>query len=190
MALGLAGLAYLSLPQGFEAVLKLVSRSDLFTHSLPALANLALQLTGMDQVTAQNLTKALALAVLGAWYALQLARTWRAPASVLGHSYAVILFLLLLATPWFQPWYVTWLVALASLYPHPAAPAQAGLFSSTALTSYLVYGFVWLWYARIGNWGKTLGVTLVAVGTTYLVPWAYTVWLWLRRKDGPAAVSS
>ena len=126
---------------------------------------------------------------MGVWYAIQLLRTWRRPANALQTAYEFVLFFLLFATLWFQPWYVTWLVALAALHPRPKAPTQAGIFSFTVITSYVVYGFVWFWAVPTCNWGNTLGITLIAVGTTYLVPWAHAVWLWIRavRPSAPSA---
>lgn len=190
LALGLVGLAYLSLPDPVAALANLSDRSNLFTHSPPAVVNLVLQLGGMERATAQTVAWTAALLALAAWYTLQLARTWRTPTGILRHAYDFILFLLLLTTPWFQPWYVTWLVALAALFPHPAAPTQAGLFSLTVIFSYVVYGFAWFWIPHVANWGRCLGINLIAVATTYLVPWAYTAWLWLRSRGWTARPSA
>ena len=92
-------------------------------------------------------------------------------------------------TPWFQAWYVTWIVALAALYPRPTAPAQAGLFSLTVLISYVVFGFAWFWFLSFANWGNALGINLAAVATTYLVPGGNTAWLWLGQRRGREAVA-
>lgn len=182
LALALVGLAYLSLPDSTAALLNLSGRSHLFTHSLPAIASMVLRLGGLERVAAEDTARAATLLALGTWYAINVARTWRRPANVLRYACGVVLFLLLFATPWFQPWYVTWLVALAALLPVPAAPALAGTFSLTVMFSYVVYGFVWFWAARLANWGHTLGINLIAVGTSYLVPWTYGAWLWLRGR--------
>lgn len=178
----LVALAYLSLPHPLAALTNLSTRSGLFTHSLPAVLYLALQLGGLGPETAGVLVQGLNLGVLGLWYVWQLRRTWRDPAGVLRYTFDLLLFLLLFATPWFQPWYVTWALALAALFPRQQAPLQAGLFSLTALFSYVVYGFVWFWKADLANWGNTLGITLMAVATTYLLPWAYTLRVW--RQEG------
>ncbi len=187
LALALVGLAYLSLPAPLEALTNLSGRSDLFTHSLPAIVELTFRLGGMGRESAQSVARSAALLALGAWYAAQLWKTWRTPSGALQHAYNVVLFLLLFVTPWFQPWYVTWLVALAALRPYNTAPTQAGLFSLTVLGSYVVYGFAWFWFVSFANWGNCLGINLVAVGTTYLLPWSYTAWLWLRARSGSGA---
>jgi hypothetical protein len=179
-ALLVVGAAYLSLPDARESLAHLSRQSDLFTHSLPTVAQLLLRRRGMEVAAAQSIVRRVTLAALAILYAFKLWRTWRHPAAVLSHIYDVILFLLLFATPWFQPWYVTWLVALAALYPHNTAPAQAGIFAASVMTSYIVYGFVWFWIPDIANWSEALGITLLAVLTTYPIPWIQAAWIWSR----------
>lgn len=182
LAGALVALAYLSLPDPLDALTNLSTRSHLFTHSLPAVLFLTLGLAGVNPATAGTVAQTAALGVFAAACILQLARTWIRPAAALRHAFDLMLFLLLFTTPWFQPWYVTWVVALAALFPRPEAPLPAGLFSLTVLFSYVVYGFVWFWIPHQANWGNTLGITLMAVATTYLVPWGYTLWMWGWRK--------
>ena len=182
MSGALVGLAYLSLPDPLDALTNLSTRSGLLTHSLPAVLSLTMQLAGMAEGTAGKIAQTAALGAFAVAFILQLARTWARPAAVLRHAFDLMLFLLLFATPWFQPWYVTWAVALAALFPRPEAPLQAGLLSLTVVFSYVVYGFVWFWIPHQANWGNTLGITLMAVATTYLIPWGYTLSVWGRRK--------
>lgn len=173
-------LAYLSLPDPLAALTNLSSRSGLLTHSLPALLSLTLRLVGLNEMDAGRMAQAAALGAFAAAFVLQLARTGERPGAVIRYAFDLMLFLLLFTTPWFQPWYVTWAVALAALFPRPEAPLQAGLFSLTVVFSYVVYGFVWLWIPHQANWGDTLGITLMAVATTYLIPWGYTLRVWVR----------
>jgi len=182
LSLALVVLGYASLPDGARALLNLSSRSDLFTHSLPTVIYLTLRLGGVEKLTAQQAVRTAALLVLWIWYVIQIARTWRKPDRALQSAYDFLLFWLLFATLWFQPWYVTWLVALAALLPGAGAALQAGLFSLTVFSSYIVYGFLWFWIIPSANWANGLGITLIAVATTYLPPWAYTAWLHLRPK--------
>lgn len=182
----LVALAYLSLPRPLAALTNLATRSDLFTHSLPAVLYLALQVGGLGPESAGVLVQGITLAALGLWMVWQLRRTWENPAGVLRHAFDLVLFLLLFATPWFQPWYVTWAIALAALFPRQPAPLQAGLLSLTVLFSYVIYGFVWFWRADLGNWGNTLGITLMAVAATYTIPWIYTFRVWMRRGRSEA----
>lgn len=180
-ALGLIALAYLSLPDSGAALTNLSGRSGLFTHSLPTIGKLLLQLGGLEGATAETIARTTALAALGIWYLFQIWRTWQNPDGAILHAYNVVLFLLLFATLWFQPWYVTWLVALAALAPTPNARTQAGLFSLSVMGSYVIYGFVWFWIPRFANWANCLGINLLAVGSTFLPPWTYTIWQWVSR---------
>ncbi len=179
---GLVALAYCSLPDPLAALTNLSTRSGLLTHSLPAVLSLTLRLLGVAPGAAATSAQTAAFAAFAVAATLQLLRTWERPEAVLRHAFDLILFLLLFVTPWFQPWYVTWAVALAALFPRPEALTQAGLFSLTVLFSYVVYGFVWFWIPRQANWGNTLGITLMAVAMTYLIPWGYTVWVWCRKR--------
>jgi hypothetical protein len=185
----LVAVLYFSLPNPLGAFFNLSDRSDLFTHSLPAIGVLTLRLLGIEAVAAQTLVRSAALMLLWSWFIVRLWRTWTTPAHTLRHIYDVVLFLLLFVTPWFQAWYVTWIVALAALYPRATAPAQAGLFSMTVLISYVVFGFAWFWFLSFANWGNSLGINLAAVATTYLVPWGYTAWLWLGPRRRRKAVT-
>lgn len=182
----LIALAYFSLPDPLPALTNLATRSGLLTHSLPAVLSLTLRLMGMEEGPAVAFAQTAALVAFFIAALFQLLRTWVRPAMVLRHAFDLILFLLLFVTPWFQPWYVTWAVALAALFPRPEAPTQAGLFSLTVLFSYVVYGFVWFWIPVWANWGHTLGITLMAVATTYLIPWGYTARVWLRGRSRAA----
>ncbi|MCS7178820.1 MAG: hypothetical protein RML46_07765 [Anaerolineae bacterium] len=180
----LVALAYLSLPDPLAALTNLSTRSGLLTHSLPAVLSRSLRLAGMTEKAAGMVAQLAALGAFAIAFFLQLVRTWRRPGAVLRHAFDLMLFLLLFTTPWFQPWYVTWAVALAALLPRPEAPLQAGLFSLTVVFSYVVYGFVWFWIPHQANWGNTLGITLIAVATTYAIPWGYTLRVWWRT--GPS----
>ncbi|MBN1954113.1 MAG: hypothetical protein JW900_03580 [Anaerolineae bacterium] len=177
----ITGLAYLSLPDPLLALSHLSNRAHLFTHSLPKIGVLLLQLAGASAPAAESIVRSAALGLLGAWYTMLLWQTGVHPTRPVRHAYHFVLFLLLFTTLWFQPWYVTWLVALAALFPSPQAPGQASLFSFTAAASYLVYGFLWFWIPPVANWGNNLGIHLIAVTVTYLAPW---IFLATRRDRG------
>jgi len=189
VSVALAAMTYLPLPNYQQALTNFVGRSDLFTHSLPTIFSKSLQLCGLEETTAQELARTTALLTFVTWYLLQLWRTWRQPSTALLRAFDTVLFLLFFATLWFQPWYVTWLVALSALRPRATAPPQAALFSYCVLISYVVYGFVWFWIPRIANWGDTLGINMIAVGTSFLAPWVYALYLWIKSRREPQTLS-
>lgn len=68
--------------------------------------------------------------------------TWRTrdTQSWLDGAYWMLFAYLFLATPWFWPWYVSWLVALAPLTGGRRATAAALSFSGSALIIYILWG--------------------------------------------------
>lgn len=114
------------------------------------------------------------LAFLGIFLLL----TWRTrdTAGWLRASFWILFAYLILATPWFWPWYVTWLVALAPLVGTRLATAAALTFSASVLVIYVM-------------WGNTLPFdraslfpahNIVAFGLPPLI-------LWLQLRRGGAA---
>jgi len=101
--------------------------------------------------------------------------TWRSRdvASWLFANFWILLAYLVLATPWFWPWYVTWIIPLAVLTGGRRATAAALTFSASVLVLYVMWGnqlpFDRGSVAPINNF--------IAFGLPLLV-----LWLQLRRK--------
>ena len=172
--------SYLSLPEGIKGLANLGGRTDLFTHSLPAVIKLGLQLITEERMAALLAGGATALAFGG--YALwQLRNAWQTPQEAVRLAFNVLLFLLLVCISWFQPWYLLWIVPLAAVYPRRDAPFQAGLFALCASWSYVVFGFVWFWIGRFSSWGNGLGIELMATINTFALSWEYALLSGLRR---------
>jgi hypothetical protein len=185
LTLVLVGITYLSLPQGAHALDNLLERADLFAQSLPALVRQLLHpLMGIELASAT--VRAAALLALGGVFALQLGRTWIRPHCAPRYAYNLWLILLLFTTLWFQPWYATWLVPLAALYPPPNCPTsdtavrdiqiQTGLFSLTVTWGYIVGGFVWFWMPAFARWNQGLGLLILSVVTIFGLPWIHFFW--------------
>jgi hypothetical protein len=110
------------------------------------------------------------LAFLGIWVLL----TWRSrdTESWLRGTFWILFGYLVLATPWFWPWYVTWLVAVAPLAGGRRATAATLTFSASVLVMYVMWGNQ-LPFDR----GSVYPLhNLVAFGLPLLV-----LWLQLRR---------
>lgn len=77
-----------------------------------------------------------------AFLVIWLALTWRSRdlASWVRGAFWVLFAYLILATPWFWPWYVTWLVALAPLVGGRRATAATLTFSASVLVMYVTWG--------------------------------------------------
>lgn len=61
------------------------------------------------------------------------------------HLFKVFALFLLLPTLWFQPWYIVWVVALAPL-ADVHAQRMTIVWSAGALSTYLIFNFLWVWY--------------------------------------------
>ena len=104
--------------------------------------------------------------------------TWRSRdlVSWLRGSFWIFFAYLVLATPWFWPWYVTWLVGLAPLVAGRRSTAATLAFSASVLVIYLLWGNQ-LPFDR----GSLLPLhNIVAFGLPLLV-------LWLQLRRGGAA---
>jgi hypothetical protein len=107
---------------------------------------------------------------------------WRMPrdagvvALVRGGFWSVFL-LLVIATWWFWPWYLLWLVPLGALLPAGRPALIAGVFSATAMAMYIPY--FWLLY------GDGVVLQAATAGTAFLLPVLLTITPRLRRR--PAA---
>ncbi len=72
-----------------------------------------------------------------------------------------------LATFWFQPWYLIALLPLAALDPRPLAQIRSAFFSLGAALSYVIYIFIWVIYWRAG---PVFTVQLAACFIIYALP--------------------
>ncbi len=146
-------LIYWSLREGFSAVLPAAASHEL--------ASILVMTAGR-------------VAFLILWTIL----TWRSRdlESWLRGSFWIFFTYLVLATPWFWPWYVTWLVGLAPLVGGRRSTAATLTFSASVLFLYVMWGNQ-LPFDR----GSVLPLhTIVAFGLPLLV-------LWLQLRRGGAA---
>jgi len=115
-----------------NSLLQLVywSVRGLFAAVLPSGVNA--EIAGVLVMTAGR------LAFLAIWLVL----TWRSRdvTSWLHSSFWILSGYLVLATPWFWPWYVTWLVALAPLVSGRLVTATTFTFSASVLVFYVLWG--------------------------------------------------
>jgi hypothetical protein len=179
--LGIVAAAYLSLPEGFRAVRNLAGRDELFTNSLPAALQYVLTLYAPKDV-AVLVAGLAALGVFAAYVLVQVRNAARAPASVARLAFNTLVFLLLVCMTWMQPWYWLWVLPLAAVYPRRDAVFQAALSMVCVALSYVVYGYVWHRFPVFH--GDFVRINLVALATSYALPWAYAVWSGWRGRRG------
>jgi hypothetical protein len=189
LSAGVMALLYAPFWTGFGTI-RLGQRLSMFTDSLPTLVMLLLRFW-LDAAQAKWLVGRLALIALGLFCLTRLVRLAfheheRIAGQLITVSFEVILFYLLFTCTWLQPWYLVWLVALAALVPDLDTAHLTVLFTYTMTWAYIVYHFVWFWYIPAMNWMNRLGVHSVAVGATLVIPWAFSGYLfWKRRNSAP-----
>ena len=167
-SLAVATLIYLPVAAGPNPFSNLSSHQNLFTTSFAALGVFAAR-AALGLAPAQTLALLSALFVLSGalvWILLSLDGTLPSLARA---TYLALFALLTIATIWFQPWYLVWLLALAPLAPH-GARAVAGLFSASVLAVYLVYDFALFWAPWFFGRDDGLTLNLVTVSLVFGPP--------------------
>ncbi|TMC52760.1 MAG: hypothetical protein E6J26_09055 [Chloroflexi bacterium] len=153
--------------------------NERFTTSAAAIVKLALE-ASVGTAAAETWTRVLFVGLFALAYVVMLRRTPTGEAALLEHLFNIFALLLIVGTLWFQPWYVVWIVALAPL-AHARQRALAFAWSLGALSLYVLFDFVWVWYAELLNSGNELVVN-VAATALWLGP-VLGVLAWSRWRD-------
>jgi ABC-type uncharacterized transport system permease subunit len=85
---------------------------------------------------------------------------------------------LVVASLWFQPWYLLWLVALTvPLASQHTYVVRTMLFCLGGVLNYFVWDYLWLWNRTDSRTIQTMSALAI-----YTLPVLYTLWVWLRRE--------
>jgi alpha-1,6-mannosyltransferase len=193
-------LLYAPFWDGANTFAGLVPLNDRFTSSLAAIIKLSLQLF-VGEPTAMTWTRTAMSALFLPLYAYLLWRTFtnchaerseespsrkveilrstQHDAQLHQRMFQVCALVLLLPTLWFQPWYVTWLIALAPLVDE-AGRRLAIVWSIGAFAMYIIFNFLWYWQPLFFNAGEGVVINLVA-WLAWVAPVGSGV-LWQKRK--------
>jgi len=144
LALALAAVIYRPFWEGPETLTAL-RRTDLFTASLGSVLRLSL-------IPGLGLSEATAIArwvSLSGFFAVALGALWltikaQTSEDVLRLAYFTLLGGLLLATTWFQAWYVVWPFAVAAALAEPRRHLEVALLSLGGLLQYFVFIYLWV----------------------------------------------
>jgi hypothetical protein len=145
--------------------------------SSPASLFVALAMQWTSLARAENLARALAVAAFAVAYCSVLVRCWLGTLDLLPSLFWIAFFLLTLATWWFWPWYVMWLLPFAALVAGRRLAILGLLFGLSALMVYPIYYWrdVLLngmnWYAnQVVIVGGVFGPLAVYLLATYVTP--------------------
>lgn len=150
----------------------------MFTNSFPTILLLMLEGSVGTEVARSLITRAVTLLLVAycVFWSLRAGGTF---AGMLNASYEVLFFYLTVASLWFQPWYLVWLVSLAALLPRVDIAHRTVIFCYSAMLSYFVFVFLWIWNATSYD---IMAVQARAVAVTYVLPVAFTAYvLWKNR---------
>jgi hypothetical protein len=160
LAVVLAAVVYRPFWEG-PATLTALRRTDLFTASLGSVLRLALAPSlGMPDATV--IARSVSFAAFGfvAVVAVWLAIRGRTSQDILRAAYLTLLGGLLLATTWFQAWYVAWPFAIGAALPETRRHWEVALLSLGGLLQYFV--FIYLWVIGVFPPAENLGVQSAA----------------------------
>jgi hypothetical protein len=160
LALLLAAVVYRPFWEGPQTLTAL-RRTDLFTASLGSVLRLGLQ-PYLGLATASDVARAVSLGGFVLVLAVCVVRALRAREArdVVTVAYFALLAAVLLATTWFQAWYVVWPFALGAALADPRRHLEVGLLSLGGLLQYFV--FVYLWVIGVFPPEETLEVQAAA----------------------------
>ncbi|MCA1553836.1 MAG: hypothetical protein LC737_05615, partial [Chloroflexi bacterium] len=172
--------------EGVASLAHLLPRQDLFTASPGAVA--ALWLTpSLGDTQAQMLVRSAAYVLYGGALLVLLARQHASVDSLALNGFLALMLLLLMATLWFQPWYLAWVLPLAALAGAPSRTV-AGVFTWSALWNYFIFDFAWFWadgqFSRDNGLLANAAVVALVFAPPLLVAAAHTL------HTGRAAPSS
>jgi hypothetical protein len=171
---------YLPFFQGADTLEILRRQSGYNTSSLSAVLDSALY--KYFAMTAEQSSRLMKWIVVPPFLLLYVWQVWRVrgdAAALIERSFIALFLLLLIATWWFWPWYVIWLVPLAAVLPWRGVALVGLLFSASALLMYVPY----FWMLT----GDGLPLNAATTAVAFLPPVLAGVgWLaWRRRALTP-----
>jgi hypothetical protein len=171
-------LVYLPFYQGAET-LEVIRRQSSYNTSSPA-ALLDAALISWGGMTPEESSSFVKLLVMPPYLLIYGWLVWRVRGqleSLVRMSVIALFLLLLIATWWFWPWYVIWVVPLAALLPRRGAALIGLSFSASAMLMYAAY--FWLLYGD----GVRLQVTAATIAflPPVMIGLGYLVWRWAQQ---------
>jgi hypothetical protein len=160
-------------------------RQSAFNTSSPSalLDALLIQFSGLDEVESLKVTKLIVMPLYFVSYAVLLWRIRRdaGVVSLVRTSFWGVFLLLVIATWWYWPWYLVFLVPFGALLPGSRPALIGAVFAGASMLMYVPY-FWLLWGDWIVHHASTAGVAFLLPVLLALVP--------LLRRGQPAEVGA
>lgn len=144
LALALAAVVYRPFWEGLDTLTAL-RRTDLFTASLGSVLRLLLE-PSLGLALASNVARWVSLGAFGAVVVITLWRALhvRGPREIVTLGYFTLLAAALLATTWFQAWYLVWPFAFGAAVANWRRHLEMALLSLGGLLQYFVFIYLWV----------------------------------------------
>ena len=170
--------AYLPFWQGGDP-LALERRARLFSSSLPAMLQVLTE-GWLGREMSQLVVSRFAYLCLLIMVGVTTWRVWRArpPFDLVQAFTGVLVFYLLFAVLWFQPWYAIWPLALAALLPEGVLSRTAVLLSYASLWKAIIFNF----FLVPGKLPPRLWREMWLAPATLGIVWLYALYAWLQRR--------
>lgn len=198
ISLGLATIVYAPFWTGPESILPR-NRGNLFTASIPkVILDTLTTVYKVPEDAAQFWVRNTAYAIVGLTALALAIWVWRTPnattpegrAALLQRTliafYEIIFLYLLIASLWFQPWYLLWLIALTAPIARVEYVHRTLLFCIGGVLNYFVWDYLWIW-----NHTDFRTIQITSAIAVYTLPIMYTLYVWTigRNKnfEGPRA---
>lgn len=178
---GLVVVAYVPFWVGMDTLRNFSDRGTLFTATW--LAALQALLNGpLSKAASQHLMASLGLSLFAAGIFWSSLRAWLLPGDMTRHVLWLLLWFLFVCSPWFQPWYLLWALAVVALRPQDTrAVWTVVVFCCTALLSYAAGSFLLPalgWDGRSAAWNALVSCFIYGPPLLML--------LWGRHQRGDA----
>jgi hypothetical protein len=167
LALGLVMLAYAPFWEGTQT-LYFLTRGNWFTASFPTMLREYLRLS-MEFEAAGRLAAMLVGAAFALFVLARVAIYWRqAPRAPdprvawIAAAHDVTFVYLAFACLWWEPWYLTWLVAFAALTPSRVIHERALLFCYGGVINYVVFQYIWPVFQPM-TYAQIMGISVLAI---------------------------
>ena len=171
LALALAALLYAPFWEG-TPTLHFLTRGNWFTASFPTMLREYLR-RSLEFEQAGRAAAALVASLFGLYAVGRLATLWwsdRQAAAKAGPgwdgwleaTHDVTFAYLAFACIWWEPWYLTWLVALAALLPRRLLHDRALLFCYGGVVNYVVFKYIWPVFQPM-TYAEIMGISVLAI---------------------------
>ncbi len=177
-------LAYLPYWEGFQTLDNIAVREKFLNAAPLAILTYSLsQLWPID--TVRPIVSSFGSGLLGVGLLYQMWQIWRHGRDLRTAFFGLLVWYLIIASQWFQPWYILWLLALLALRPNRLTFGWIATWAAVGQASYLLQYYILYWIEWRGNTLPAQIIYLLWIFVPPLIVWAAGRW---RGGSSPPAL--